>query len=238
MLARSSTRRNWLMRMRWHDLLFMHWPVRADVLRPLIPGSLRLDTFDGDAWIGVVPFHMSGIRARFMPPIPGLWAFPELNVRTYVTHGQKPGVWFFSLDAASALAVRVARWTFHLSYFDAAMSVHREGEDVVYRSRRTHRGAPACAFAARYRPTGAVFRSKPGSLDAFLTDRLCLYSTDRRRRMYRGDIEHPPWPLQPAEADVQTNTMTQPLGIRLPETQPLLHFARCLDVRAERIKAL
>jgi len=142
----------------------MHWPVPAEALRPLIPPALAVDTFDGQAWVGVVPFRMSGIRAHFLPPIPGTAAFPELNVRTYVTIDGKPGVWFFSLDAANRLAVRVARWTFHLPYYDATMSCTRDGAgEVAYRSTRTHRHAKPAAFAARYRPTGLTFRASAGS---------------------------------------------------------------------------
>jgi len=98
-----------LMHQNWGKLLFMHWPIDAEVLRPLIPAQLSIDTFDGQAWIGVVPFTMWGIRASFMPPIPGTSAFHELNVRTYVHHKGEPGVWFFSLDAANALGLGRAR---------------------------------------------------------------------------------------------------------------------------------
>jgi uncharacterized protein len=146
--------RPWAGFMRWHELLFIHWPVPAGSLRPLIPAGLELETFDGAAWLGVVPFRMSGCRVRGLPPVPGLSAFPELNVRTYVSAEGKPGVWFFSLDAASWLAVRGARWLFHLDYFDARMSVARKGNEIDYRSTRTHRHARPAEFAARYRPTG------------------------------------------------------------------------------------
>jgi len=229
--------RPWLMAMRWHDLLFMHWPIPPGKLRPLIPPQLELDTFGGEGWIGVVPFGMRRVRARFTPPLPGIGAFPELNVRTYVKHQGKPGVWFFSLDAASRLAVRMARRTFCLPYFDARMSLNRQDQTIHYRSLRTHRGVESCSFEARYRPTGAVYHTVPGQLDDFLTNRLCLYSINRRGRLLRGDIHHPPWPLQPAEAQIQINTMTQALGVVLPDTPPLLHFARQLDVIAWAVTA-
>jgi uncharacterized protein YqjF (DUF2071 family) len=223
---------SWSLFMRWHDLLFMHWPVRADFLRPLIPAALELDTYEGEAWLGIVPFRMSGIRRRLFPAIPRLSAFPELNVRTYVRCGGHAGVWFFSLDAASRVAVRVARATFHLPYFDAKMACRPAGEEIHYRSERTHRGAPRCEFVGCYRPTGPVRESTPGSLEAFLTDRLCLFTADRNGAIFRGDIHHRPWPLQTAEADSEVNSMAGPLGIKLPETKPLLHFARVLDVKA------
>ena len=227
----SAGARRGLMYMRWHDLLFMHWPVPADALRPLIPSGLRLDTFEKEAWLGIVPFYMTGVRPWLVPPIPGVSAFAELNVRTYVTADDKPGVWFFSLDAASKLAVRAARWGFHLPYFDANMEVRR-GDEVRYHSTRTHRNAPPGQLVMRYRPTGQVYHSKPGTLDHFLTHRLCLYSADKKQNVYRGDIDHPAWPLQLAEAEVEVNRMTSQIGLKLPDHEPLLHFAKYLEVSA------
>jgi uncharacterized protein YqjF (DUF2071 family) len=226
----------WAVYMRWHQLLFMHWPVKAGVLRELIPSALELETFEGEAWVGVVPFRMSGIRHRWFPPVPGTSAFPELNVRTYVRHRDRHGVWFFSLDAANWLAVRAARIGFHLPYFDAEMSCESEGKDVVYSSRRTHRGAPQCRFEGRYRAVGEVKKSERGSIEDFLTNRLCLFSADRKGQVYRGDIAHAPWPLQKAEAEVKINTMAESVGIELPNVLPLLHYSHELDVKAWRIQ--
>ena len=229
--------RPWVMSMRWHDLLFMHWPVKPEALRHLIPSALELDTFDGKAWLGVVPFRMSRVRARWTPPIPWLSGFPELNVRTYVKGPGKPGVWFFSLDAARKLAVRAARWSYHLPYYDAKMSVRRARDEVRYRSTRTHRGAAPAQFIGRYQPIGPVYRSKDDSIDAFVTERYCLYAA-AERELYRGDIHHARWPLQEAEAEIETNTMLDPLGLKLPQGNPLLHFARRLDVVAWRLVPL
>jgi uncharacterized protein YqjF (DUF2071 family) len=218
--------------MRWQDLLFMHWPVREDVLRPLIPSALTLDTFDGSAWLGVVPFRMSGVRPRSLPRVPWLSDFPELNVRTYVTAESKPGIWFFSLDAHNPIAVRVARATFHLPYFDAKMYYHVVGEEVSYKSVRTHRGASPTEFAARYRPVGDPFESRAETLENFLTERYCLYAADNRGNVRRGDIHHHLWPLQPAEAEIGTLAMTQQIGVALPKRTPILHFSKHLDVLA------
>jgi len=216
--------------MTWHDLLFAHWRVPEAALRPHIPDRLQIDRHEDRAWLGIVPFGMSGTRPRWMPA-GGLFAFPEINVRTYVVADGKPGVWFFSLDAASWLAVRGARMLYHLRYYDARMSLERDAEGWVhYRSRRTHRGAPAAEFSARYRPVGDVYTSAPGTLESWLTDRYCLYAADGRGRVYRGEIHHPPWPLQQAEAQWERNTMSEPLGITLPAEQPLLHFSARLDV--------
>lgn len=220
----------WIVRQTWHDLLFAHWPLTPAVLRPLVPSALSLDLFDGRAWLGVVPFRMSAVTARGLPPLPGLSAFPELNVRTYVTAGGKPGVLFFSLDAGSRLAVEAARLAFRLPYYRARMSVLPHGEAVHYASRRVDRRAGTAEFMADYRPTGSPFRSRPGTLDHFLTERYCLYAPVSDRRFYRAEIHHAPWPLQPAEAEIVKNTMAASGGIETPDTPPLLHFARRLDV--------
>ena len=222
----------WALSMEWHDLLFAHWPVPADVLRPLIPGSLHLDTFEGSAWLGVVPFRMSGVRPRFLPAVSQVSDFPELNLRTYVSAEGKSGIWFFSLDAHNKVAVRLARATFKLPYYDAEMSCRISGEEVRYRSIRTHRDAPPARFEGRYRPSGEIFESKRDSLENFLTERYCLYSADDRGRVRRGDIHHHMWPLQSAEADMETLDMTGQIGVELPQTDPILHYARRLDVVA------
>jgi len=218
--------------MRWHELLFMHWPVEADQVRSLLPKELELDLFDGSAWVGVVPFRMSSIRARGLPPIPGTSAFPELNVRTYVTVGGKPGVWFFSLDATNWLAVRAARWGFFLPYFDARIQVGRAGSRIEYSATRTHRKAPPARFEAEYGPVGEVFEARPGTLEHFLAARYCLYAIRPDRGVHRCDISHMPWPLQPANAQIRENTMAAAAGIELPPSQPLLHYAHQLDVVA------
>lgn len=218
------------MRQAWHDLLFAHWPVAPAALRPLVPPGLELDLHDGAAWVGIVPFRMSGVRVRGLPPLPGAAAFPELNLRTYVRRGGRGGVWFFSLDAASRLAVRAARAWFALPYFDAEMRCNaRDDGTVEYASRRTHRGAAPAELRARYRPVGAPERAAPGSLAAFLTERYALF-TVRGGRVLAGEIHHPPWPLQPAAAELERETLAAASGIALPAAPPLLHFARRLDV--------
>jgi uncharacterized protein YqjF (DUF2071 family) len=226
------------MAMSWHDLAFLHWPVQPKVLRPLIPEALEIDTFDGQAWIGIVPFHMTGVRPRWMPNLPGLSRFAELNVRTYVTADDKAGVWFHSLDAANAIAVWVARRTYYLSYYRARIA-HREVDGWFhYESMRTHRGGGEARLVARYRPTGDVYQSEANSLDRWLTARYCLYTADRRGRTWRGEIDHAPWSLQRAEAEVETNTMTAPLGITLPDRPPLVHFSRRIDAVAWTLEAV
>lgn len=229
--SKSHRRAPWVMAQTWQDLLFAHWPVDLGELRRAVPAVLPLDTFEGTAWLGVVPFRMRGVRGRWMPPLPGLSAFPELNVRTYVTVGGKPGVYFFSLDAGNAAAVLFGRRCYHLPYYRARMTTAHVDGVVRYTSRRTHRGAPPARFRALYHPTGSIYRAVPGTLDYFLTERYCLYTVDAGGRIYRTDIAHPPWPLQPAEAQIRLNTMARPHGITLPDTPPLLWFAPRLEVQ-------
>jgi uncharacterized protein len=208
----------WAQGQTWRDLLFAHWPVDPDALRPLVPRELPIDTFGGSAWLGVVPFRITGLRPRGAPP---LMRFLETNVRTYTTVDERPGVFFFSLDAASRLAVAGARRFFHLPYFHARMSATRDDERIAYRSRRG-----AAALAVDYAPAGGVFRAAPGSLEHFLVERYCLYVV-HRGRVRRGEIHHAPWDLQPAAAEIRENTLSP---VALPERAPLLHFARRQDV--------
>jgi uncharacterized protein len=217
----------WAMSMRWHDLLFLHWPVHPKLMRPLIPREIDLDTFDGQCWIGIVPFHMSGVRLRYVPIS---LAFAELNVRTYVKVQDRPGVWFFSLDASSWLAVRAAR-CMNLPYYDAEMKVEGEGAEVKYRSARIH-GQRAAEFEANYRQNGGVYHAAPGTLDHWLTERYRLYAAFKPEPLVYGDIHHRRWPLQTAEVEVRVNTMTRPIGVELPDTSPLCHFARYQEVVA------
>lgn len=216
-----------VMQMDWEELLFAHWPVPARVLRDHIPPQLELEQFEGEAFLGLVPFRMNRVRPRVTPALPGTACFPELNVRTYVRHGERPGVWFFSLDAASWLSVRLARVGFGLPYFDARMGIEVGERGVVFRSRRVQRGAWPAEFVGEYRPTGPVSLAQPGTLEAFLVERYCLYSL-RRGRLMRGEVAHPPWPLQPAEAELRVNTMASLLQCRLAGPPPLLHYSKVL----------
>jgi hypothetical protein len=219
----------WVMQQTWHDLLFAHWPVPVEMMRRAVPRALELDTFEGQAWLAVVPFGMRGVYPRYTFPVPGLSAFLELNVRTYVTMEGRPGVYFFSLDAANPLAVEIARRWYHLPYYIARMRLEADAEGWInYHSTRTHTNAPKAEFKGRYRPTSDVFFSQHGSLEYFLTERYCLY-TLVRGSVQRGEIHHAQWPLQRAEAEIDINTMTLPHGVPLPATPPLLHFVRSID---------
>ena len=213
----------------WEDLLFAHWRIDADALRPLVPDALRLQTHDGAAWLGITPFKISALRLRGTLPLPRVSSFLELNVRTYVTAGGKTGIWFFSLDASSQLAVEAARRTYKLPYFRARISADRRDGWIEFDcSRADSRSAPH-VFSAHYRPSGDELAAQSGPLEAFLTERYCLYAVDDRGRLHRAEIHHSPWPLRPAEARIELNTMA-PERIELPDEQPLLHFAALHDV--------
>ena len=215
----------------WTKLLFAHWPVPFDALRRVVPRELPIDTYEGEAWIGVVPFHLSVIRARATPPVPAMSTFLELNVRTYVTIGGKPGVYFFSLDAGNPLAVAGAR-LMSLNYYYAWMGLERRGEAIRYRSQRLWPPPTGAAFRGEYRPVGPAASPSPGTLVHFLTERYCLYTVDRRGQVARLEIHHPPWRLSQAEATFELNTMTAPIGLRLPDTTPLLHYSERQDMVA------
>ncbi len=226
----------WRMRQRWSDLLFAHWPIPVGEMARLLPAGLEVDTFDGHAWVGVVPFWMDQVQTRAIGErcitIPSTGAFCELNLRTYVRSRRTGlrGVYFFSLDAASALAVMGARTLFHLPYFLASMQRRIEPDGSIdYTSRRLLTGR-SVRFHARYRGLGKVGApGTNGTLAHFLTERYCLF-THRAGRLIVGGIHHLPWPLEAAEAEISINELPAAHGITLPHQAPLLHFARELHV--------
>ncbi len=226
----------------WHDLLFMHWKVDAVQLRQHLPPNLELDSYNGCAWVGIVPFRMSGVSLRWMPDVPWLSRFPELNVRTYVIGPEgRRGVWFYSLDATNPLAVRGARWLYNLQYMDAKIRSETEkgcncGSWIHYDSKRTHRNEPPAELNVEYRPIGPVYEAAKGTLLDWLTSRYSLFSANKKGQLYRGDIAHEPWSLRDAQAIVNQNTMTAGIGVDLPEEAPLIHFSKCTKVVAGAIR--
>lgn len=217
----------WVMTQCWNDLLFAHWRFEPDIVQKLIPPALQIDTFGGAAWIGVVPFRMQRVRPRLTPTLPVLSDFLELNVRTYVTVGGVPGVFFFSLDASSLLAVEGARLWFHLPYYYAEMSMFDLAGGFRYRSKRIDKRGLAAELDVIYRPSGEVFTSQPQTLEHFLTERYCLYTISGAGEILRAHVHHAQWPLQPAEAEFKTNTMLSPLGLEAV-SKPVLHFSKKL----------
>jgi uncharacterized protein len=220
----------WLMTQSWHNLLFAHWRVEVSELRKVVPLAFELDLFDGEAWLGIVPFYMTNVGLRATPSLPWVSSFPELNVRTYVRVADRPGVYFFSLDAGRRLAVMAARTFLNLPYFRATMRIEAGRNGVVYSSAR-QAGGPAL-FSAEYGPTNPPFMASAGSLEYFLTERYCLYHQTHRGIPYRLEIHHPPWSLQLARATIATNTMAAASGIAVSDRHALLHFAQRQDVIA------
>src|SRR5579863_2503629 len=235
----------WVMTQRWNDLLFAHWPVPTASIARLIPDGLQVDTFHGSAWLGVVPFWMDRIKLRGLPSMPFTRSFPELNLRTYVRDQQTgmPGVFFLSLDASSFLAVAFARAVYSLPYHWAEMRLEPRSErEFSFYSRRRTTGKPVL-FKARYRglgPTRKLVESRCGSLEYFLTERYCLFTTNHAGQGMRASIHHVPWPLEEAEAEIEQNDLAAAVGIRLPDVEPVLHYSRRLAVyiwQLERLQA-
>ena len=226
-----------VMRQQWRDLLFLHWAVDPDMLRRLLPPGLELDLFEGAAYIGLVPFTMQGVRPKWLPPVKGLSAFHETNVRTYVhLGGRDPGVWFFSLDAASRIAVRIARRFFHLPYFDARIFLEREGfpssvgsSAILYGGVRQWPGFDRASYLIRAQPNGVAESARVGTLEHFLVERYILYAEDRDR-LFQGRVRHAPYPLQPALVHAIDERLLAAAGVSRPSSSPLAHFAAGVDV--------
>lgn len=220
----------WIMTQRWNDLLFLHYAMAPEAVRAVVPEVLTLDTYERRAWITVAPFWINHMRPPGVPSLPWFSQFSEINVRTYVSYGGKPGVYFFSLDASNLSAVWGARMFYRLPYWQASMKVEGKGGGKIdYASKRQHGPKPAglqCSYGPASRE---CFQARPGSLEHFLTERYCLYTVSRKR-LYRGEIHHLPWELQDAVVDVRENTMAQSASIQIPAEPDLAFFARELKV--------
>jgi uncharacterized protein YqjF (DUF2071 family) len=224
-----------VMHQNWGKLLFMHWRFDAARLRPLIPAGLEIDTFDGSAWIAIVPFTMWDIRAfpPYVPAVPGLSAMHELNVRTYVVLNGTPGVWFFSLDCNSAAAVFGARTLYYLPYYNADVTLEQERSTINYSLTRTDK--PAATFRASWNIGYPLPTSRPDSLEFFLTERFCLFS-EHKGDLYRSRIHHEAWPLQTAILNSHSSTMIEVLNLPEPTEAPLLHYAEEISVDIWRLQ--
>jgi uncharacterized protein YqjF (DUF2071 family) len=220
----------WLMTQSLHDVLFAHWRADSSQLRRVVPAAFDLDLFDGEAWLSVVAFYMTNVTLRGMPALPWMSAFPQINVRTYVHVADRPGIYFFSLDAGRRLAVAAARRFLNLPYHTAVVNVERRHDGIHYYSAR--RARVAAEFRATYGPIDAPFTASAGSLEHFLAERYCLYHHDRRGNPYRLEIHHLPWSLQVARAAITTNTVTAASDLSIAGLPALLHFARRQDMVA------
>ena len=223
----------WSIRQRWCDLAFLHWSLDANVLRPLVPKELEIETFEGRAFLGVIPFWMRGVRLPYTPavPLPALSDFPELNVRTYVRAGGKSGVYLFSLDAQSRLAVSIGQRGYHLPYFNARMEFsHEEGRGFFYRSQRHEWGRAPAFFEAVVQPVGPEFCARQGSLEYFLTERYAFFTLDGQGDLVACDVHHLPWPLQAAECRLGHNTLLKTWGIEGAAPPEHLLFSKGVGV--------
>lgn len=219
----------WKGRQSWRDLLFAHWPVPSDILQPLVPEPLDIQEYDGTSWVGIVPFRLEDLMLRSLPALPWVSAFPELNLRLYVSYDDKPGVWFLSLDATNPLAVQAARRLFYLPYFNAEIEVKNHLRQIHYSSSRKNQKM-AADFEAVYEPVSEPYEAEAGSLEHWLTERYCLYSQSPAGTIYRVEIHHLPWLLQKAKAEIIKNELPDPFNIPLPDTPPLLHFVSRQDM--------
>jgi uncharacterized protein YqjF (DUF2071 family) len=217
----------WIMAQAWDDLLFAHWPVPPEQLLRLVQAPLELDTFDGRAWLGVVAFRISDLHLRGLPPVPTLSGFPEVNLRTYVRLGNRPGVLFLSLQCANRLGMAIARPWFRLPYRFADVEFTTQSGEVHF----TSRSPEHADFAAVYSPTSMTATSGQDSLEAWLTERYCYYAQCGSSGIFRSDIAHAPWSLAPARARISRNSLPAAFNLRLPECKPLLHYAAHMHAR-------
>ena len=242
----------------WSDLLFVHWPVRVDLLQPLVPTGLTIDTWAGEAWVGLVLFHMRGVRPWWFPAVPGVSEFHETNVRTYVhREGSEPGVWFFSLDAANSLAVRVARWRWNLQYFRSRMRLERRDDRVRYHSERLWPGVDRGGAVGRgvpgpgtdviadvgVPPDGCRIEgdhgiAEPGTLEHFLVERYIMYTAATGGRLYRGRVHHHPYPLRTARLERFHESLVAAAGVEVPADPAHLLFSESLSVEIFPLKAI
>ena len=225
------------MRQKWRELLFLHWEADPVVLQSLLPPGLTVDTFEGKAYIGLVPFTMQDVRPVWAPAVPWLSHFHEVNVRTYVHQGgENPGVWFFSLDAANPVAVWLARTLWKLPYFTATMhlSIAENGERR-YATKRARKPSVGATFL--WRPDGDPQPAAPGTLAHFLCERYLLYA-DNGKTLLRGQVHHAPYPIQRAELRHLEDTLLAEAGVLVGGPPPLIHYATGVDVEVFGLKPL
>ena len=223
--------------MGWRHLLFENWPVDPAVMDAHLPEALDPDTYDGAAWLSIVPFTNVAVRPKGVPERFGI-RLPELNVRTYVTHDGVPSVYFFSLDAQGVSSVVGARLFHHLPYYYARIDIGVEGGRVHFDSRRRHPGARPARYRGSYGPSGEPFAAPDDPMAEFLVERYRFYTEAQDGSIRYTDVAHEPWTLGPATADIGDNTLFAAHGVARPDAEPTYHYSRGLDVVASRSKRL
>jgi uncharacterized protein YqjF (DUF2071 family) len=234
----SLPEKKWIMRQSWRNLLFTHWPISPEVLRPYIPSQLQIDTFNDRAWIGVVVFVMEGIYHRYLPTISLTPTFSEINVRTYVRYNGKPGIYFLSLDVNDLASYTIAKRWYHLPYSLASISYQQEGPTFHVKSIRKAKTNIPIEFKGSYSPNQDVFYAKKETLEHWFIERYCLYSNDNRGNMYCGDIHHRPWPLQTVNTKISMNTLFSMFSFNVSEENSLSSYSRGVDTLIWNIKKL
>lgn len=230
-----------LLSMTGRDVLFAHWPVEPETLRPHVPDPLRIDTADASAWVGILAFRVTDIGLGRSLPVP-TQQFGQVNCRTYVHYDGDPGVYFFSLDTGDRLGAAAGRKLFSLPFSHARTEISRphSGRDIVFRSRRLGSNTKTARFDARYRSDGPSFRADPGSIEEFLIERYRFYTTELRSSRNRtadeltgvGEISHEPWDLTPVAATIRTNTLFESIGFSAPTTEPVVHYSPAFTTTA------
>jgi hypothetical protein len=233
----SSPVKNWILRQLWENLLFVHWPVSAESLRPWIPANLEIDRFERQAWVGIVLFRMKSVHSRWFPFLSLSREFLEINLRTYVRYNGKPGVFFLSLDANNWLSLKTARIWYRLPYYRAQIEAEGYEDHIIYRGMRKL-PAPPVEFQVNFNVFPEIFYAEEKALEHWLTERYSLFTFDRKNRIYCADIEHAPWPLQKAEGTILTNTFHQAYQIKPLDERPLFHYAEGLEARIGRLTKL
>lgn len=219
--------------MGWRHLLFANWPVEPAIVDHRLPDGLTVDSYDGRAWLSVVPYLNVDVRRRGLPAVTG-FELPELNLRTYVRCDGEPGIYFFSLDAEGVLGVVGARLSHRLPYYNATVEMDVADGRIAFSSERRHPTAPAARFAGTYEPVGESFTPDPDSLAAFLTERYRYYTTGRRDELRYADIAHDRWSLRPATVALETNTLFEANGFEPPETTPICYYSEGVDIVSSR----
>ncbi|MGV3467279.1 MAG: YqjF family protein [Heyndrickxia sp.] len=230
--------KKWIMRQAWRNVLFLHWPVPVEKLRPHIPSSLQIDTFKGSAWLGIILFVLEGIFPLGISSLSLTPSFPETNVRTYVKYNGKPGIYFMSIDVENWASLKIAKRWYRLPYHSAQIFYQKEGQNFNFHSIRKDNESPSIYLKGQYSPISEVYYAKEGTLDHWLTERYCLYSSNNVASIYCGDIHHQPWPLQKAEIDLVRNTLFTPFNFDFSKVKPIAHFSTGLDSLMWNIKKL
>jgi len=228
----------WIMRQSWRNVLFLHWPVPVEKLRPLIPSSLQIDTFNGSAWLGIILFVLEGIFPLGISSVSLTPKFPETNVRTYVKYKDKPGIYFISIDVENWASLNIAKRWYRLPYNSAQIFFRKDGQTCYFQSIRKGNENPSISLKGKYGPISDVYYAKKGTLDHWLTERYCLYSSNNGVNIFCGEIHHQPWPLQKAEIDLVRNTLFNPFNFELSKVKPIAHFSTGVDSLMWNIKRL